>query len=243
MHTLLIRLEGPLQSWGISSRFSERDTTMEPSKSGVIGLLCAALGKPRGEDEGSLQQWPSLSTLAGLRMGARCDRTGIVGIDFQTAGGGRMAGRRYGVPRSNGGIAPCVISHRYFLQDASFLVGLSGEDEAILHRLHRALQSPVWQIFLGRKGYVPAVPPYLADGLVPHDLLPALSRYPLADRADPDVRVVIEDVYPLATEPRMDQPTDYAHRRFGRRYVRVEHLAALGARLGGDGHVPHADAP
>ena len=47
MHTLLLRLEGPLQSWGTSSRFPQRDTGFEPSKSGVIGLLCAALGKPR----------------------------------------------------------------------------------------------------------------------------------------------------------------------------------------------------
>jgi len=243
MATLLLRLEGPLQSWGISSRFSERDTTMEPSKSGVIGLLCAALGKPRAEDEESVQQWPSLASLAALRMGVRCDRTGTVGVDFQTAGGGRMAGRTYGVAKSDGGIFPSVMSHRYFLQDASFLVGLNGEDEGMLRRLHRALECPVWQLFLGRKGYVPAAPPYLPDGLVPDDLLPALSRYPLADRADPDVRVVLEEAHPLGAEPRMDQPIDYARRRFGRRYVRVEPLAALGARLGGDGHVPHADVP
>lgn len=242
MHTLLLRLEGPMQSWGISSRFSERDTTMEPSKSGVIGLVCAALGKPRVEDQKSLEQWPSLATLAALRMGVRCDRTGTVGVDFQTAGGGRMDGKAYGVAKADGGMPGSVMSHRYFLQDASFLVGLSGEDAVVLGRLHRALERPVWQLFLGRKGYVPAVPPYLADGLVPEDLRSALSRYPLANRADSNVRVVLEEVHPVG-ESRMDQPIDYARRWFGRRYVRVEPFSALGAHLGGDGLVPHADAP
>ena len=40
MSTLLLRLAGPMQSWGVQSRFSVRDTGLEPSKSGVIGLLC-----------------------------------------------------------------------------------------------------------------------------------------------------------------------------------------------------------
>jgi len=43
MPTLLLRLAGPMQSWGLSSRFTIRDTSLEPSKSGVLGLLCAAL--------------------------------------------------------------------------------------------------------------------------------------------------------------------------------------------------------
>lgn len=44
MSTLLMRLAGPLQSWGTTSRFDQRDTGKEPSKSGVIGLMAAALG-------------------------------------------------------------------------------------------------------------------------------------------------------------------------------------------------------
>ncbi len=44
MSTLLLRLAGPMQSWGTQSRFTERDTGREPSKSGVVGLLAAAVG-------------------------------------------------------------------------------------------------------------------------------------------------------------------------------------------------------
>ena len=46
---LLIPCVGPMQSWGTRSRFQERDTEREPSKSGIIGLLCAALGRDRNE--------------------------------------------------------------------------------------------------------------------------------------------------------------------------------------------------
>src|SRR5690606_28500785 len=104
MPTLLLRLEGPMQSWGISSRFRQRDTATEPSKSGVIGLICAALGKPRKEDPATEGRWPSLAQLASLQMGVRTDRAGTIGVDFQTAGGGRFAREKYGVSRVHGGL-------------------------------------------------------------------------------------------------------------------------------------------
>ena len=71
MTTLLLRLEGPMQSWGTQSRFRDRDTGLEPSKSGVIGLLCAALGRLREEPVGDL---------TGLRFGVRADKPGTLRI-------------------------------------------------------------------------------------------------------------------------------------------------------------------
>ncbi|NLO07691.1 MAG: type I-E CRISPR-associated protein Cas5/CasD, partial [candidate division WS1 bacterium] len=67
MPVLLMRLEGPMQSWGTQSRFTVRDTGREPSKSAVIGLLCAALGVDRDEDD-------RLADLATMRMAVRIDR-------------------------------------------------------------------------------------------------------------------------------------------------------------------------
>ena len=64
MSTLLLRLAAPLQSWGIDSKFDIRRTGREPSKSGVIGLICAALGIKRDDDE-------MVSQLATLRFGVR----------------------------------------------------------------------------------------------------------------------------------------------------------------------------
>jgi CRISPR system Cascade subunit CasD len=42
--TLALYLDGPLQSWGFESRFQRRGTGLFPTKSGVIGLLAAAMG-------------------------------------------------------------------------------------------------------------------------------------------------------------------------------------------------------
>ena len=61
MATLLLRLAAPLQSWGSDSKFETRKTDREPTKSGVVGLLAAALGLRRDDTEG-------LARLNGLRF-------------------------------------------------------------------------------------------------------------------------------------------------------------------------------
>ncbi|MEK7721143.1 MAG: type I-E CRISPR-associated protein Cas5/CasD, partial [Elusimicrobiota bacterium] len=78
MPTLLLRLAGPMQSWGTTSRFDNRDTGKEPSKSGVIGLLAAAMGIDR-------ENRTDLEPLTLLVMGVRHDRPGIPKYDYQTA--------------------------------------------------------------------------------------------------------------------------------------------------------------
>lgn len=139
-----------MQSWGTQSRFGTRDTGLEPSKSGVIGILCAALGRPRSEP---------VDDLAVLRLGVRVEREGVVSTDFQTAGGARRRDDpSWGVYTASGARGPNVVSRRHFLADADFTVGLESCDLALLEGLDEALRRPVWQLFLGRKGYVPAAP-------------------------------------------------------------------------------------
>jgi CRISPR-associated protein Cas5/CasD subtype I-E len=134
MSALLLRLAGPLQSWGYRSRFSDRDTGLEPTKSGVVGLLCCALGRPRAV---------SPADLAALRMHVRVDRQGTLLKDFHTAGGGIFRGcREYFAPTSSGtkGKNP-VVTERHYLQDASFAVALEGDDD-FLSNLEKQLQWP-----------------------------------------------------------------------------------------------------
>ena len=69
MATLLLRLAAPLQSWGADSKFETRKTNREPTKSGVIGLLAAALGLRRDDAAG-------LARLNGLNFAVRADREG-----------------------------------------------------------------------------------------------------------------------------------------------------------------------
>ena len=225
-----------MQSWGTQSRFTMRDTGLEPSKSGVIGLLCAALGQSRDEP---------LDDLAALHMGVRVDIPGAMKLDYHTAGGGTLpGGDRYGVRKASGAAGDPVLSNRYYLADADFLVGLEGRDDDLLCRLHAALRAPKWQLYLGRKAFVPGVPIYVPCGLrVGEGLLDALTSYPWP-RLDMEVpprgrhpdrlRLTIEDLE--GYEVRMDQPLDksFRTRSFLPRRV-VNRFVTLGS---GDGQVP-----
>ena len=113
MSTLLLRLVGPMQSWGGQSRFVERDTGLDPTKSGVQGLVCAAKGVPRTYDT-------TLAQLGALWMGVRVDREGVV---CRTTRRWVENGRRkqYGVIKADGAAPDTVVSTRYYLSDAAFL--------------------------------------------------------------------------------------------------------------------------
>jgi CRISPR system Cascade subunit CasD len=203
MSVLLLRLAGPMQSWGVSSRFTTRDTGREPSKSGVVGLLCAALGRPRDAE---------IDDLALLRMGVRVDQEGIVMRDYHTAGKGGYLKASGQIERRN-----LIVSERYYLADARFLVGLEGDDIPLLEQLHQRLRDPVWPLYLGRKAFVPGEPVWLPDGLWPeHGLTEALRSYPWmgpeSARPPQRLRVALED--PNGAHVRHDQPESFAARRF-----------------------------
>lgn len=215
MSVLLLRLAGPMQSWGTQSRFTVRDTGLEPSKSGVVGLLCAALGRRRGEP---------VADLAALTMGVRVDQEGVMSRDYQTAGKGGILKASGQVERKN-----LVVSTRYYLADARFLVGLEGQTLSLLTQVHEALRDPHWPLYLGRKAFVPGEPAWLADGLRNgEELLEALRAYPWlgSNRQDrpEQMRLVVED--PDGPEVRADQPFSFAERRFAPRRVRTMFVAA-----------------
>ena len=133
MSTLLLRLAAPLQAWGTDSKFEVRRTNREPSKSGVIGLLAAALGLRRDAD---------LSKLSALRFGVHVDRNGEVIKDFHMAKAEKTS----------------YLTYRYYLSDAIFLVGLESEDRSFLEQIERALRNPCFPLFLGRRSCPPTLP-------------------------------------------------------------------------------------
>ena len=67
MGTLLLRLAAPIQAWGVEAQFEIRKTGREPTKSGVVGLLAAALGRGRDVPPDDLNV---------LRFGVRVDQEG-----------------------------------------------------------------------------------------------------------------------------------------------------------------------
>jgi CRISPR system Cascade subunit CasD len=133
MSTLLLRLAGPLQAWGASSKFDTRLTNRWPTKSGVIGMVAAALGRGREE---------SISDLAALKYGVRIDQEGEILRDYHTAHHPGDRNRSY-------------VTIRYYLTDALFLAGLEG-DEELLAEIDAAVRSPVYPLFLGRRSCPPA---------------------------------------------------------------------------------------
>jgi len=203
-----------MQSWGTTSRFDQRDTGKEPSKSGVIGLLAAALGIDRAvwNDE--------LRSLAALKMGVRHDRPGVLKRDYQTAQNIISADRSK--------VHETAVTTRDYLADAVFLVGLEGGDRTLLERVHAALQNPVWPLALGRKSYVPSEPIGLDGGVVDMPLIDAFAAWPWI--ATPRKWETMPERLLVSIESgdgtgalRMDQPlSSFAERRFGARFVRSD---------------------
>jgi len=139
-NTLFLRLEGPMRSWGTEqSKFVIRRTADAPTKSGVLGMLCAALGVSRKE---VANNW--LQTLGTLRMAVRIDMPGIRWWDYHTVGAGMMMRISEGVGKTRFGP---LVTRREYLCDASFLVILQGE-HGLITELETAINNPEWHAWM-----------------------------------------------------------------------------------------------
>nr|WP_209310776.1 type I-E CRISPR-associated protein Cas5/CasD [Streptomyces spiramenti] len=169
---MLLRLAGPLQSWGTHSKYLWRDTARFPTRSGVVGLLAAGLGRERGA---------LVDDLTAVSMTVRVDRPGVVLSDFHTVGGGRPAdetvitvdGKRRGEGKGT------LVTKRQYLADAAFTLALTSDDTELLDTCAGALRDPQWPLFLGRRSCPPEGPVLLGAVADPLD---HLVRLPLAAR-------------------------------------------------------------
>jgi CRISPR system Cascade subunit CasD len=153
---LALLLDGPLQSWGFASRFQRRTTGLHPTKSGVVGLICAAMGLAKGSHEEEVTL-PALAELRMISVAVPRSRADAEAAelpvrrleDFHTVLDTR---------RADGSMnRDAVITHRQYLLDARFGIILHG-DRDLLERAAAALQNPVWGVWLGRKSCIPAAP-------------------------------------------------------------------------------------
>ncbi|KQB84542.1 type I-E CRISPR-associated protein Cas5/CasD [Corynebacterium oculi] len=135
--TLLLRLKGPMQSWGDRSRYKIRATGQVPSKSGVIGLLAAAEGRRRTDP---------VADLAKLSFAVRVDQPGNLLRDYQTAQ------RWQENPKAQASLVT-----RYYLSDALFVAAVESPRREVLEGLEEALRRPRFPLFLGRRS-CPAPP-------------------------------------------------------------------------------------
>lgn len=156
---LLLWLEAPLQSWGSDSKFGRRDTQTFPTKSGVLGLICSALGAG-GEQHALLAEFAVLSQTAISYVRSKQTREPLL-RDFHMVGSGyddQDPWMNLLIPKTSEGKKAVgggtKMTYRYYLQDAVFAVVLEvPADKAEI--IAQALQNPAWDVYLGRKNCVP----------------------------------------------------------------------------------------
>ena len=187
--TLALQLAAPMQSWGTRSRFTRRDTAPEPTKSGIVGLLMAALGRPRDDDE-------CVQELATLRLGVRIDLEGTTERDYHTIAN---------VASADGKGNKGVVSNRYYLADAAFLAVLEGERTG-LEELYYALLRPKWPLYLGRRSFIPSLPPVLPHGgkyasLSETRLEETLATYPWLEQRGSELRRALRSLAQTERRP------------------------------------------
>jgi CRISPR system Cascade subunit CasD len=212
MNTLFIRLEGPLQSWGLHARWTDRDTALEPTKSGVVGLLAAALGWGRDRDTAIRELGDS------VQFGVRVDLPGRVIRDYHTIVGGVLSAEGKVKINASTKLPETVVSPRFYLSDASFLAALVGQPDRIA-LLAAALHSPHWPLFLGRKSCPPAAPLLAGTGQFDTPAA-ALSAWPRSPRSPSGpLRAVIE-ASPGDGVPRPDQVDRLSRRSYRPRFIK-----------------------
>ena len=152
---LALLLDGPMQSWGHASRFERRTTALHPTRSGVIGLIAAAVGidKHKADEPVQLARFNALlvTTLALPRHDRRAEELLMQRLeDYHTVTGIRRASGKEDDDAT-------VQTYRHYLLDARFGVLLEGPN-ALLAEISAALRDPKWGIWLGRKCCIPASP-------------------------------------------------------------------------------------
>jgi|SRR5690554_6177180 len=174
---ILLWLEAPLQSWGHDSKFGRRDSLDFPTKSGIFGLLCCALGAG-GEQTKLLASWAERDLQVIAYAPSNTPRQPLL-RDFHMVGSGYdntdlwqnllIPKKSDGYKAVNGG---SKLTYRYYLQDMAYAVMLQGP-KAELVDLDAALKNPVWDLYLGRKNCVPTE--IIAQGIY-SDLEQAIDR-------------------------------------------------------------------
>ena len=161
MKTILLKLAGPLQSWGTRSHFEIRHTDNHPSKSAIIGILAAATGCRR-DDKAGIQK------LNELHYAVRVDQAGRIIEDYHTAHKYKYTPEEV--------LDRTYVTRREYLEDAVFIAAIGSENEQWIEEIVQALEKPYFQLFAGRRSCPLTADSYL--GCLSDDTLSALKKTP-----------------------------------------------------------------
>ncbi|MCL1603277.1 type I-E CRISPR-associated protein Cas5/CasD [Succinatimonas hippei] len=228
---LLLWLEGPLQSWGYDSKFGVRETLPFPTKSGVIGLICCALGE-KVPQNGFLKELASSSMEVKAYKNKVNEKTeqvfSFIMRDFQTIGTDYDENDPFEnlmIPKKSDGKKPvgsgAMITYRYAIQNGKFAVFLEYERD-LAQTVYKALQTPKWDLYLGRKAYIPTE--FISQGIFnsKEDALEKLRQLLESKNLTEDFSVV-EGIYDACDVMLLnDVPVSLGrHKSYANRYVSI----------------------
>lgn len=212
MDHLLFRLYGPLASWGEIAVGESRHTASYPSKSALVGLLAAAIGIRRDEDN------RQRALTEGYHFAVKVLSTGSLLRDYHTTQAPDSVGSFvYRTRRDEMIIGKerlgTILSSREYRCDALSIVAVRALEDApyTLHELSNALLKPRFHLYLGRKSCPLAAP------LKPR-VIPAKGFGDALDKYEPGPLFISSHLIETAireagTEPLKDAPSlaDLSH--------------------------------
>ena len=156
---LVFRLYAPLASWGEPAVGESRPTAPHPGRGAILGLLGAALGIRRDEQE----QLNRLSESVGI--GVKQRSPGALLRDYHTAQVPADQAKVVYRTRRDELSAPrkainTILSSRDYRCDGlwTIAVWLTPQADLTLAELEQALKTPCFPLYLGRKACPPAAP-------------------------------------------------------------------------------------
>lgn len=177
MDYLVFRLYGSMASWGEIAVGEARHSAIYPSKSAITGLLAAALGIRREQEELHNQ------ITEGYWQAVKLLKAGQVLKDYHTAQAPDSVGKfRYRTRRDElvqgKDRLGTVLSSREYRTDAQAIVAIQGLAVMpySLQALQQALQSPKFHLYLGRKS-CPLSAPLDAQIITAENFRQALDSY------------------------------------------------------------------
>jgi CRISPR system Cascade subunit CasD len=210
---LALYLDGPLQGWGYMADHVYRNTLPYPTRSGVMGLLAAAMGIDRGSSCSFGNDLTLRLTVLGLQIAPEDERPALVP--------GRQI-RDYQTAQTRGSTGAVVgnadVTHRDYLVDAKFLALLNGGNADLLEEMEQALHNPVWFGTLGRRSCVPASP-LLLGRFDSEEATLAMLETRLGRRVRVALRV--EEGAGAGGMLLRDLPLSFSARTHGQRMIRV----------------------
>ena len=190
MEYLVFTLAAPMASFGTVAVGERRSGDVRPTKSQIVGLLAAALGIERTEND-------RLDAIAsGIGYAVRMDHPGTPGIDYHTAQVPPTTRKRRYFTRAEEMAAPkweleTVLSRREFRTDvlATVCVWLKGGGGPSLQSFVDALRTPAFTLAAGRKAF-PLMLPCRPEIIAVTTVFDALQNYDMVTR--PGVRDLLE---------------------------------------------------